>query len=145
MSTNISRPSSKAEIQEMVEKIKAPSPSASGARLDGAVDQAGSAEEGRNDRRRRRLSRQLARLFVADASADRRLRQPEKRGLYEYRHQIAKIGKPMDRGEWWMPPQLVNAVNLPVQNALNFPAAILAGRSSIRRPTRRSTMARSAA
>ena len=46
-------------------------------------------------------------------------------GLWEYRHQIAKIGKPMDRHEWWMPPQLVNAVNLPVQNALNFPAAIL--------------------
>jgi predicted metalloendopeptidase len=43
----------------------------------------------------------------------------------EYRHQLAKIGKPMDRSEWWMPPQLVNAVNLPVQNALNFPAAIL--------------------
>jgi putative endopeptidase len=46
-------------------------------------------------------------------------------GLYEYRNQIAKIGKPMDRAEWWMPAQLVNAVNLPVQNALNFPAAIL--------------------
>jgi predicted metalloendopeptidase len=46
-------------------------------------------------------------------------------GLAEYQHQIAKIGKPMDRAEWWMPPQLVNAVNLPVQNALNFPAAIL--------------------
>jgi putative endopeptidase len=45
--------------------------------------------------------------------------------LFEYRHQISKIGKPMDRGEWWMAPQLVNAVNLPVQNALNFPAAIL--------------------
>lgn len=45
--------------------------------------------------------------------------------LWEYRYQIAKIGKPMDRHEWWMPPQLVNAVNLPVQNALNFPAAIL--------------------
>ncbi|URD62231.1 M13 family metallopeptidase [Sphingomonas sp. KRR8] len=45
--------------------------------------------------------------------------------LAEYRHQIGKIGKPMDRSEWWMPPQLVNAVNLPVQNALNFPAAIL--------------------
>jgi predicted metalloendopeptidase len=45
--------------------------------------------------------------------------------LAEYRNQIAKIGKPMDRSEWWMPPQLVNAVNLPVQNALNFPAAIL--------------------
>ncbi len=46
-------------------------------------------------------------------------------GLHEYRHQLTKIGKPMDRAEWWMPPQLVNAVNLPVQNALNFPAAIL--------------------
>ncbi len=42
-----------------------------------------------------------------------------------YRQQIAKIGKPQDRGEWWMNAQLVNAVNLPVQNALNFPAAIL--------------------
>jgi predicted metalloendopeptidase len=45
--------------------------------------------------------------------------------LWEYRHQIEKIGKPMDRSEWWMPAQLVNAVNLPLQNALNFPAAIL--------------------
>jgi putative endopeptidase len=45
--------------------------------------------------------------------------------LAEYRHQIGKIGKPVDRNEWWMTPQTVNAVNLPVQNALNFPAAIL--------------------
>ena len=43
----------------------------------------------------------------------------------EYSHQLAKIGKPMDKGEWWMTPQVVNAVNLPVQNALNFPAGIL--------------------
>jgi len=45
--------------------------------------------------------------------------------LLEYKYQLSKIGKPLDRAEWWMPPQLVNAVNLPVQNALNFPAAIL--------------------
>ena len=44
---------------------------------------------------------------------------------YEYRHQVAKLGKPVDRSEWWMTPQTVNAVNLPLQNALNFPAAIL--------------------
>lgn len=43
----------------------------------------------------------------------------------EYAHQLAKLGQPMDRAEWWMTPQTVNAVNLPVQNALNFPAAIL--------------------
>lgn len=49
----------------------------------------------------------------------------ERARLAEYRHQLAKIGKPVDRNEWWMTPQTVNAVNLPVQNALNFPAAIL--------------------
>ena len=45
--------------------------------------------------------------------------------LVNYKQQLAKIGKPMDRREWWMNAQLVNAVNLPVQNALNFPAAIM--------------------
>ncbi|MFC5578977.1 M13 family metallopeptidase [Lysobacter niabensis] len=43
----------------------------------------------------------------------------------EYRHQVAKLGQPVDRGEWWMTPQTVNAVQLPLQNAMNFPAAIL--------------------
>jgi putative endopeptidase len=43
----------------------------------------------------------------------------------EYQHQLAKLHQPVDRGEWWMTPQTVNAVNLPLQNALNFPAAIL--------------------
>ncbi|SEO47591.1 putative endopeptidase [Luteibacter sp. UNC138MFCol5.1] len=49
----------------------------------------------------------------------------ERAELAEYRHQVAKLGKPVDRNEWWMTPQTVNAVNLPLQNALNFPAAIL--------------------
>jgi putative endopeptidase len=42
-----------------------------------------------------------------------------------YGQQLAKIGKPQDVNEWWMNAQLVNAVNLPVQNGLNFPAGIL--------------------
>ena len=44
---------------------------------------------------------------------------------HEYQYQLAKLSQPVDRGEWWMTPQTVNAVNLPLQNALNFPAAIL--------------------
>ena len=44
---------------------------------------------------------------------------------FEYQHQLAKLHQPVDRGEWWMTPQTGNAVNLPLQNALNFPAAIL--------------------
>jgi putative endopeptidase len=39
--------------------------------------------------------------------------------------ELAKLRAKPDRTEWAMPPQLVNAVNLPLQNALNFPAAIL--------------------
>jgi putative endopeptidase len=45
--------------------------------------------------------------------------------LFEYQHQLAKLGKPVDRGEWWMTAQTVDAVNLPLQNALNFPAAMI--------------------
>jgi putative endopeptidase len=44
---------------------------------------------------------------------------------YHYQQELAKLGRKPDRTEWAMPPQLVNAVNLPLQNALNFPAAIL--------------------
>ena len=45
--------------------------------------------------------------------------------LFEYRHQLAKLGKPVDRNEWWLLPHQVNAVFLPLQNAMNYPAAIL--------------------
>jgi len=45
--------------------------------------------------------------------------------VFHYHQQIARIGKDVDRHEWSMTPQTVNAVNLPLQNALNFPAAIL--------------------
>jgi putative endopeptidase len=45
--------------------------------------------------------------------------------LYEYRRQLAKLGQPVDRSEWVMNAQLVNAVNLPAMNAINFPAAVL--------------------
>jgi endothelin-converting enzyme/putative endopeptidase len=45
--------------------------------------------------------------------------------LSEYRREVGRLGKAVDRKEWSMTPQTVNAVNLPLQNALNFPAAIL--------------------
>ena len=46
-------------------------------------------------------------------------------GLFKYRREVARLGAPVDRKEWTMTPQTVNAVNLPLQNALSFPAAIL--------------------
>ena len=45
--------------------------------------------------------------------------------LFHYHQQVARLGKEVDRHEWSMTPQTVNAVNLPLQDALNFPAAIL--------------------
>ena len=44
---------------------------------------------------------------------------------YHTQRQLDKLGKKVDRSEWAMAPQLVNAVNMPIQNAMNFPAAIL--------------------
>jgi predicted metalloendopeptidase len=49
----------------------------------------------------------------------------ERAELFNYRRNIKKLGQPVDRGEWVMNPQLINAVNLPAMNALNFPAGIL--------------------
>ncbi len=45
--------------------------------------------------------------------------------LSEYHRQLARLGAPIDRKEWSMTPQTIDAVNLPLQNALNFPAGIL--------------------
>ncbi|HKT60193.1 MAG TPA: M13 family metallopeptidase [Gemmatimonadales bacterium] len=49
----------------------------------------------------------------------------ERARLRQLRHSLARLGRPVDRAEWVMTPQTVNAVNLPAMNALNFPAAIL--------------------
>ncbi|HEX4006064.1 MAG TPA: M13 family metallopeptidase [Acidobacteriaceae bacterium] len=46
-------------------------------------------------------------------------------GVWKYHYWLARIGQPVDRLAWTMEPQTVNAVNLPLQNALSFPAAIL--------------------
>jgi putative endopeptidase len=45
--------------------------------------------------------------------------------LFEYQRNIAKLGKAVDRTEWFMTPQTVNALFAPSQNSIIFPAAIL--------------------
>jgi endothelin-converting enzyme/putative endopeptidase len=44
--------------------------------------------------------------------------------LFNYTYAVSLIGQPVNRREWCMTPQTVNAVNLPLDNGLNFPAAI---------------------
>ncbi len=45
--------------------------------------------------------------------------------LHEYQRNLTKLRRPVDRSEWVMNAQVINAVNLPAMNAINFPAAIL--------------------
>lgn len=44
---------------------------------------------------------------------------------WQYQKDLAKIGKPVDRTEWGMSPQTVNAYYNPLNNEIVFPAAIL--------------------
>jgi putative endopeptidase len=44
---------------------------------------------------------------------------------FEFNRQLAKIGKPLDRGEWGMTPPTVNAYYDPQMNDINFPAGVL--------------------
>ena len=45
--------------------------------------------------------------------------------LFERKRMLAKIGQPVDRGEWRMTPPTVNAYYSPDRNNINFPAGIL--------------------
>jgi predicted metalloendopeptidase len=45
--------------------------------------------------------------------------------LWEHNDMIAKAGKPVDKSEWMMPPQTINAYNNSTNNEVVFPAAIL--------------------
>ena len=49
----------------------------------------------------------------------------QRAGAFEYQRNLNKLGKPVDRTEWGMTPQTVNAYYNPSLNEIVFPAAIL--------------------
>ena len=49
----------------------------------------------------------------------------ERANRLETEYQVGKLGKPVDRDEWLMTPQTVNAYYNPVKNEIVFPAAVL--------------------
>ncbi len=60
-----------------------------------------------------------------EISADDPLTNAMHVSKFHYQQRVATLGKPVNQDHWWMTPQLVNAINLPLQNVLQFPAAIL--------------------
>ena len=45
--------------------------------------------------------------------------------LFDYHRNVARLGHPVDRKEWVYTPQTVSMLQMPLQNALTFPAASL--------------------
>ena len=60
-----------------------------------------------------------------DIRADDAFGNNDRAKKYTYQQALGKLGKPVDVAQWCMVPQEINAVNMPMQNAINFPAAIL--------------------
>ena len=60
-----------------------------------------------------------------EVKADDALGNAQRASLFAYHQQLAKLGKPAGHDEWYMVPQEVNALNVPLENRLIFPAAIL--------------------
>ena len=57
--------------------------------------------------------------------ADDLLGNVRRSAAFEHDYELGKLGGPVDRGEWHMTPQTVNAYYNPVMNEIVFPAAIL--------------------
>jgi putative endopeptidase len=66
--------------------------------------------------------RDYSKLAVVRGDA---LGDSERATEFENHRQLAKIGKPVDRGEWGMSPPTINAYYSPSMNDINFPAGIL--------------------
>lgn len=58
-------------------------------------------------------------------SADNLIDNVLEASRFEVNYMLSKIGKPVDKGEWLMTPQTVNAYYHPLRNEIVFPAAIL--------------------
>jgi putative endopeptidase len=60
-----------------------------------------------------------------EVRADDYLGNVERATAFESRRELARVGQPVDRSEWHMTPEIVNAYFNPSQNEIVFPAGIL--------------------
>lgn len=60
-----------------------------------------------------------------ETAADDLIGNIKRASIFDHQWQLSKLGKPVDRSEWFMPPQMINAYYNPGMNEIVFPAAIL--------------------
>jgi endothelin-converting enzyme/putative endopeptidase len=65
------------------------------------------------------------RQYAFDVRKDDPLGNSQRANAFEFKRQLEKIGKPVDKNEWLMTPPTVNAYYEPQNNNINFPAGIL--------------------
>ena len=120
-------PSSKAQMDELVANLLAAyRESISRAGLDDRGDQgAGLREARRRSAPRSATPRSSATTPRCACAADDLLGNVAAASAFETDRQLAKIGSPVDRDEWFMLPQTVNAYYNPGTNEICFPAGIL--------------------
>jgi endothelin-converting enzyme/putative endopeptidase len=65
------------------------------------------------------------REYTFDVKKGDLLGNSQRANVFEFKRDMAKIGKPVDKTEWFMTPPTVNAYYDPQNNNINFPAGIL--------------------
>jgi putative endopeptidase len=65
------------------------------------------------------------RQYTFEVKKGELLGNSQRANAFEFKRQMAKIGKPVDKSEWTMTPPTVNAYYDPLNNNINFPAGIL--------------------
>jgi putative endopeptidase len=119
-------PASKAAVLTLVENLRAS--------LKGKIEQAAWMSDYTRTEALAKLASFLPKLGYPDKWKDYGLVQINRANLigsaksaeeWAWKDQIDKLGAPIDRGEWLMTPQTVNAYYRPETNEVTFPAAIL--------------------
>lgn len=119
-------PAAKERMQQLVENLKKA--------FAQRIDQLDWMSQGTKLQAHDKLSKFRTKIGYPDAWRDYSQLQIDSQDLvgnlmraaeFEYERQLAKLGRPIDRGEWEMTPQTVNAYYNPLMNEIVFPAAIL--------------------
>lgn len=119
-------PEAKAKMQELVGNVIAT--------LDDSLGDIDWMSEETRGKAREKLSKFTAKIGYPDVWKDYssleivagdHLGNLRRAVAWEYQRNLDKLGRPVDRGEWFMLPQTVNAYYDPTQNEIVFPAARL--------------------
>jgi predicted metalloendopeptidase len=119
-------PEAKARMEELVNNVIAT--------LDDSLQDLDWMSEGTRARAREKLSKFTAKIGYPDEWKDYstleivagdHIGNARRSFAWDYQRNLDKLGQPVDRNEWHMTPQTVNAYYNPVQNEIVFPAARL--------------------